>query len=70
MVEQYPTCEIHVLSKNIIDDYKLCGSKAKFITPITTMNKKAKFVCGKHKNSIDKMLKRTSQKERCKLLFK
>ncbi len=44
----------------------LCGRTAKWKTPEDTLNKKQQFVCGIHKNSVDKMYKRINSKLRCK----
>ena len=59
-------CEMIMETFDFKANYFKCGKPAKYTTPKDKMNPKKMFVCGIHKNSVDKMYKNIGSSKRCK----
>lgn len=59
-------CEMTVETFDFGTNYFKCGKPAKYITPKDKMNPRKMFVCGIHKNSVDKMYENIGSSKRCR----
>lgn len=61
-------CEMTIEYWDFRANFKPCGRPAKYITPKNPITKKTMFVCGIHRNSIDRFHEQIKSAKRCKAL--